>query len=152
MGFFGAGPPEVFRFCCQAGVYGIRVDISRDPIPLGSVFYPVIVAFVLPERATNEPKDLISRLRGKTFDGVRDLWDFDLRRYQEVDVIGHDHPGVKVVPAHLIFAVAECFSRESCDLRLVKVDRAAPRLIQERVHRQKSLPAGRFRRESAIIR
>ncbi|SPF35374.1 hypothetical protein SBA4_1650013 [Candidatus Sulfopaludibacter sp. SbA4] len=67
-----------------------------------------------------------------------------------MDMIGHDDVGVKLVPVHLLFPIANSIDRESRDRGAAEMERTGAGVIEESIHSQKGLSGGGLDRENAI--
>lgn len=78
----------------EAGFHWIVFDVAVDAGELSSVADPMVEGFVLPERATGTAEKRVRFAGGDTFQAVGDAGERDCRIDEDVDVVGHDDPGV----------------------------------------------------------
>jgi hypothetical protein len=84
------------RLACEAGLNWIQFDVPPDPIEF-SFASPMVVGFTLPERVAGSTKNKVRLSGGVALEGLHDFRNGLQWSDQHVNVIRHDHVGVKLI-------------------------------------------------------
>ena len=89
----------------QAGGHGVVFDVVFGFGKFRSVADPTVPGLVFPEWLARAMQNLISFASGRAFEPASYFGERHHRRQQQVDMIGHQHPGVKVIESSLRCAI-----------------------------------------------
>ncbi len=96
-------PRPVLGNLRQSSLNRVSFDVSNDLLHFVPVADPVIVRLVLPKDLAGSPQEHIGPASGGTLDPSSDHWHLNAGCPEDVDVIGHDHPGSQAVESALPF-------------------------------------------------
>ena len=104
-----AGPAKKFGSRNQAGSYGILLNVTGDSAEFCAVPDPTVPGFLLPEGLAGAAQDSIGLASGRAFEPAGDFGQGHLGRQEQVDVVGHEDPGVQVIKCAFGFSVQRLF-------------------------------------------
>ena len=107
----------------------------------------MIVALILPEMPTSTAKDPVGFMSNKSLQRPQPLPGHDVRRYQHVNVIGHDGEGMQFIAVKLVISIAQRFHHQPGNFGLAQMARACAGPIQYSIHCHECFPRNQsFRR------
>jgi hypothetical protein len=123
--FRGARPGPGFRSLDKACRNGILFDITDNPPQLSVSADPMIPTFILAECLTRESQEFV-RFAGRRFlHPAHNLRHIGFWGDQDVNVTGHNHPGMNSIEVPLDLASCQSISYESRDPRISQMVDAA---------------------------
>ena len=132
-----ARPEKFLRRRNQSGPHRIHLDITHNPTELRRVANQVVVALILPERLAGASENPIAFTSRKSLKRLHDFRYFDQRRDQQMNMVGHHHPGMQFVMP--LFPAKNGFDHNGCDLGSAKKARPGASVVKKRIHRDESL-------------
>ncbi len=140
----GARPNVIFRLRRQARLDRVQFDVSANSFESIPVFDSAIEVFLLPERLTSSAEESVRVSCSGTFDSAHEIRKRDRRSPKNVDVIGHQNPGVDCAESAFC-DLQELIANQGGDLGLAKEGRSGTSLIHEPVVDGKCLTRGQVR-------
>jgi len=131
-----AGPMPIVSTFHEARGYGIVFDVANDSAELAGIANPAIEGFVAPERVAGQTDNPVGLASGRTLEPASNRGQRNLRCNQQVNVVGHDDPGMKCVEVPVRFASFDRRRHYSSDPCVGKPLDALPVSIQGSVFRQ----------------
>lgn len=125
----GTGPAPGLRRGSESGGDGVFFDVA-DGSELDSLANPAIKRLFLPKRLASKTEYLVRLARRRTLQPARDRGQRYVRRDQDMDVVRHDHPGVKLVKPSLTFARFNGVRHEIGDSRIAQPTWSEARPVQ----------------------
>jgi hypothetical protein len=151
--FPSAGPSVLPRSRRQSRHNRIVHNIPRGLRHLLPVPHPTIVGLPLPKRLAGLPDKQIGLASGPAFDPSQQLTGIDQRPNENMDVVGHNDPGVEIAPVVLRFGRADSRADHVGDVRPAQLHRSFTSRIEVSIHPDESLTRGRMiRRRVARLR
>ena len=128
----GAGPREFFNRRGEPSLNRIGKNVALDAPKLFSTSHQMIVTFILPKWLASSTQQFVGLSSTETFQSAQQGGCVGMRSEEQMDVVGHDHPGMQVT---ILRAEQNRTPHQPCDLRLLKIHRSKSRRIQQSVHR-----------------
>ena len=136
----------------QTGLHRVFVDVAGNLPKLVAVTHPMIPGFVFPERLTGETENFVSATGCGTLQPTRNRRQRNAGRQQQVNVIGHNHPGMQFVESALGFSCHKGIRHKTCDPGVHQPARSGGLPIQLPVafHKRRQDLVARTRRHRSI--
>ena len=90
----GAGPGPYFGFGGQVSGDWVALDVSSNAIEFDGSADPVVERFILPKGFAGAAEDGICFASGDAFEAIHEARYGNMRRDQQMDVVGHDDKSV----------------------------------------------------------
>lgn len=133
-----AGPNPFFRRLSQPRRNRIVFDIPNNPAKLIRTPNPAVKRLIAPKRLTRQSQNSIRRPSGRPLQPTSNRWQRHTRCNQQMNMIRHDDPGVKVIEEPFVFSPQNNFRDSGCDSRICQPLNSQPIPIERPILRSES--------------
>ena len=146
----GARPAPQSGIWHEARSYRVLSDVALCPVQTFRAANPMIPGLIEPEGLPGQAKYLVSFASRRTLQPARDNGQRHMGRDKQVNMIRHDHPGVKFVKPSLAFARFDGVRHEIGNSSIFQPFRSGKRSIQFAIlsHKAVSGPRVGFQQRS----
>jgi hypothetical protein len=135
----------------EARRHGVLFDVANDFVELGGVANPAVPGFLPPEGLTGEFQNLVGFVSGRALQPTRHRGERHLWRDQQVDMVWHDHPGVKFVKPPVCLSCRDGFGNYRCDTYIPQPARPRRVAVQPSIRADERVSGSRVRFQDRLL-
>ncbi len=128
------GPTKPVGLGDQSSPHRIQLNVSLDSIKLFTGSHDPVVGFILPERLPMPTKQPVGLMCREPLQWSQPFAIGHVGCQKQVDMVGHDNVGVKIIPAHFATAADQCRNNNRGDLRLFEESSPERCAVQDAIH------------------